>query len=255
MAATPAEPISAATLVLLRQAADGGMPELLVVERSPAMAFAGGATVFPGGRVDPADLAFALELGAADPDDAAARIAAIRETIEETGVAIGLHPLPGPAPLAAIRAALATGMPFAQALAGSGSTLDLSRLDAFARWRPAHSGMRIYDTRFYLARWSRGAGEATVDGTENVRLRWAAAATILADADAGRATLIYPTRRTLERLATYPDHDAAVADARAFPIRTITPTIQDRNGVAHLCIPDDLGYPVTAEPLESVRRG
>ena len=47
--------IPAATLVIFREAADGGPPELLMVERAKAMAFAAGAMVFPGGRVDPGD--------------------------------------------------------------------------------------------------------------------------------------------------------------------------------------------------------
>ena len=54
-----AEPIPAATLVLFREVADGA-PELLMVERGRALAFAGGALVFPGGRIDAADAALAL---------------------------------------------------------------------------------------------------------------------------------------------------------------------------------------------------
>ena len=78
-------PIPAATIVVFRDRA-GQPPELLIVERAAGMAFAGGALVFPGGRIDPGDHA----LGAALPGDAdenAARVAAIRETIEEAGVA------------------------------------------------------------------------------------------------------------------------------------------------------------------------
>lgn len=69
--------IPAATLVLMRQGQ--GAPELLMVRRHAAMAFAAGAWVFPGGRVDPADHV------SSDPLDAAAR-AAVRETREEVGL-------------------------------------------------------------------------------------------------------------------------------------------------------------------------
>ncbi len=98
-------PIPAATLVLFRQR--GRVPELLFVERSKAMVFAGGALVFPGGRIDPGDRALALELGG-DPEDMAARIGAIRETIEEVGLPIGLPPMPD-AIFAELRAALHRG--------------------------------------------------------------------------------------------------------------------------------------------------
>src|SRR3546814_1788170 len=47
--------IPAATLVIMRPADGGGPDEILMVKRSAKMAFAAGAVVFPGGRVDPDD--------------------------------------------------------------------------------------------------------------------------------------------------------------------------------------------------------
>src|SRR5436190_15559166 len=72
------EAIPAATLILVRERS-GTLPELLMVERAGSMAFAAGALVFPGGRIDDADRLLGEKLGA-DP----AAVAAIRETIEET---------------------------------------------------------------------------------------------------------------------------------------------------------------------------
>ncbi|TPG15281.1 NUDIX hydrolase [Sphingomonas oligophenolica] len=245
-------PIPAATLVIFRDAADGP-PELLMVERAKQMVFAGGAWVFPGGRIDPGDYALADTL--APQEDGASRIAAIRETIEEAGLPVGLDPLPSPDALAALRAALHDGQDFAVALAAAGTALDCDLLHPFARWLPAHAHMRIFDTRFFLARLPADAPCASVDETENVRLRWTTAQALLDDADAGRAAIIFPTRRNLERLALYRDFDAAVADARAHPVRTITPYLEERDGAPHLCIPDDLGYPVTSEIMTGVLRG
>lgn len=246
-------PIPAATLILMRDR--GGMPpEILMVERAKAMVFAGGALVFPGGRVDPGDRALAAELGR-DAEDAPARIAAIRETIEEAGVPVGLSPAPDAATLIALREGLHAGEAFGLLLDRHGLSVDLDALTWFARWLPAHAHMRIFDTRFYLARAPENAAAATVDATENVRLFWASAAQVLAECDAGRATVIFPTRRNLERLAQYHSFDDAVAAAHAFPPRTITPWSEERAGVPHLCIPDDLGYPVTSEILHSAMRG
>lgn len=244
-------PIPAATVVIFRDR-PGAPPELLMLERARAMAFAGGAMVFPGGRVDPADRALAA-LRPGDPDDTAARIAAIRETIEEAGVAIGLcNP---PADLAPLRATLHAGTPLAQLLGEVSASLDLDALVPFARWLPNHAPARIFDTRFYLARLPADAAPATADRTENTRLVWTTAAAMLAEADAGRTTLIFPTRRNLERLARFASFDEAAADAAAHPVRTITPWIETLDGVPHLRIPDDLGYPVTAEPLAAATRG
>ena len=78
--------IPAATLVVWRDTDRG--PEILVVDRSAGMAFAAWAIVFPGGRIDPADRAQAEALGRLDD---AAKVTAVRETIEETGVVAGIR--------------------------------------------------------------------------------------------------------------------------------------------------------------------
>ena len=246
------EAIPAATLVIFR-AADDGPPELLMVERAKAMVFAGGAMVFPGGRIDPGDHAMATLAGG--DDETAARIAAIRETIEEAGLPIGLRPPYGAAAIEDVRRALHAGEPFAEALEAAGLSLDLALLTPFARWRPAHRNMRIFDTRFFLAELPADAPRATVDKTENVRLVWSSARQVLADADAGKLEVIYPTRRNLERLAVFNSFADAVTHANAIPARTITPFMEDRDGAPHLCIPDDAGYPITSEPVGEAMRG
>ena len=132
-------------------------PELLMIERAATMAFAAGALVFPGGRIDPGDHALAAMLADA-PCDAAARIAAIRETIEEVGVAVGLDPAPAvptipisPKPLTPI------GRDMAAMLAVHQLRLDLSALTPFARWQPNFAEIRTFDARFYLAQAPVGA--------------------------------------------------------------------------------------------------
>ena len=244
--------IPAATLVIVREV-ENGPPQLLMVERAKAMAFAGGALVFPGGRIDPGDHALAATVPDA-PEDTAARIAAIRETIEEAGLAIGLSPMPDAAAIARLRAGLHAGGTFGALLAETGATLDLAALTPFARWRPAHEHARIFDTHFYLARLPAGAPEPEVDATENVRLFWASAQSVLDDADAGRARIIFPTRRNLERLARHASFAAAIADAGRYPVRTVTPWIEQRADGRYVCIDADLGYPVTAERFEQAMR-
>ena len=245
------EPIPAATLVLMREVV-AGPPELLVTERTGQMAFAAGALVFPGGRIDAED----EEAGAHFPAfaDAAARIAAIRETIEETGLAPAIAPVPDAAVSAALRHGVESGTDFLDLLNRNGLTLDLESLSPFARWCPNFRETRRFDTLFYLGEAPAGAPEPEVRPHEAVRAFWASAAAILAELEAGRAHAIFPTRRNLERLARFGSIAEARADAARHEVVRITPWVEERDGRPHVCIPEDIGYPVTSEPLETARR-
>jgi 8-oxo-dGTP pyrophosphatase MutT (NUDIX family) len=246
--------IPAATVVIFRHCPEGGPPQLLMVQRAKEMRFAGGAAVFPGGRIDEADRVLAARLAPdADPDIAASRIAGIRETLEETGLGIGIEQ-----PLSAIEAAEARLLlldrgELAPVLDQFGWTLDLERLVPFAHWCPRAEG--AFDTRFFLFDLGTGAVNVTVDATENTRLFWASAIEALRLADAGDIKVIFPTRRNLDRLALFASFAEARAQAEAFPVRMIVPRKVDRDGERWLTIPDDLGYPVTAQNMATVSRG
>jgi 8-oxo-dGTP pyrophosphatase MutT (NUDIX family) len=249
-AATPA-----ATIIVCRTSSAAAAPELLMVERSSQMVFAGGAVVFPGGRVDPDDHALAQAIDhALDPLDAAARITAIRETIEETGLGIGFVEAPRRHVLAEARAALHDGAIFSDLVRTAGWQLDLASLNPFTRWRPPFNEQRVFDTRFYVARCDGHDHIVEADATENRHLFWATAAEVLDMAAQGKAKLIFPTRRNLERLAQFGSFDDAIENITRFPPKMIIPFIEERDGQPHLCIPDELGYPVTSEPLGKAMR-
>ncbi len=256
-AASTATP--AATLVIFRDNS-GSAPDILLVERAAHMAFAGGAIVFPGGRVDPDDhaivVAGALITGGSDDlEDNAARVAAIRETLEESGIAIGFVTEPTADWITSARVRLAKAEPFGAMLAEAGAQLDLDILIPFSRWRPNFKEARTFDTRFYIARARLDMPEPIVDETENVHSYWSSAAAVLAAADAGKVRVIFPTRRNLERLAQFAGFDAAKAQTETISPDLICPYVEERDGVAFLCIPADRGYPVTAEPLSAMVRG
>ena len=71
----------------------------------------------------------------------------------------------------------------------------------------------------------------------------------------GDARLIFPTRRTLERLAQHPNFEAIRADALAHPIEPVTPWVEERDGEKFITIPSHLGFPVTQERLDGLWRG
>ena len=241
--------IPAATLILVRER-DGEPPELLMVERAGGMAFAAGALVFPGGRIDQPDRALAAELGV----DAAA-VAAIRETIEETAVPVGLLPTPNEARAYALQDSLVADQSFAELLRESGLELDVSSLTSFARWVPKFHAVRRFDTLFFIARCPEGDWQPRVIEGECSGASWVTADEVLERDRGGKARLIFPTRRTLERLAQHRSFGEIRADALAHPIEPVTPWVEERDGERFITIPDNLGYPVTQERLEGLWRG
>jgi 8-oxo-dGTP pyrophosphatase MutT (NUDIX family) len=248
--------IPAATVVVFRRSPDGSAPEILMITRHRAMTFAGGMAVFPGGRLDEADYALAAQVaGALDADETAHRIAAIRETLEETGLVIGIAQSPTADEAARARELLLEGGELAPVLEAMGWTLDLGAIVPFARWHPKNERIpRIFDTRFYLADLGTGAVELEIDATENTHLFWTSAAKALEAAERGEIALIFPTRRNLERLAEFASFDEARTQAESIPVRTITPWMEEREGEKWLMIPHDAGYPVAGEPLSTVAR-
>ena len=242
--------IPAATLVLVRDRADG-RPELLMVERAMGMAFAAGALVFPGGRIDEADRVLAASL----PNCDAAQVASIRETLEETASPAGLAPLPAAEQAIQIQRALLEGRDFGALLDEHGLTIHAGALVPFARWLPRFHASRRFDTLFFVARAPDGDWQPSIVAGECSGGYWIDAAEALARAERGEAQMIFPTRRNLERLALHPDFEAIRADAHAYPIAPITPWVEETNGERFITIPNDIGYPVTEERLDGLWRG
>ena len=253
------EGIPAATIIIFRDNPDGGAPDILMTVRSRTMTFAGGMAVFPGGRVDPADFKLGASVGAQfgiEPDEAAHQIAAIRETLEETGLALGLKGDITAETAAAARAMLEDEGALAPVLDAFDWSLDLAQITPFARWFPKNENIsRVYDTRFYLGNLGTGAVEISVDNSENTRLFWTSAQGALEMAERGEIKLIFPTRRNLERLAQFASYSEARAQAEAIPVKTIIPRIDTSGERPMLTILEDAGYPVTSELLETVARG
>ncbi|MDZ3832961.1 MAG: NUDIX domain-containing protein [Sphingopyxis sp.] len=253
-AIVPDGAIAAATLVIMRPADAGGPDELLMVKRSENMAFAAGAVVFPGGRVDPDDHCVARRHGFVEGDaDGAARVAALRETLEETGLAVGWPSL-SDKDSDTVRRALLNGALLSDILDSRGDRIALDLLVPFARWCPNFKESRTFDTRFYAVAAPEHSQELSVEEVEHSHIFWASARDTLGMADRGDVSVIFPTRRNLERIAKEPKFDDFSRHAGGFPIDLVTPWIEERGGRMHLCIPDHLGYPVTAEPFERVRR-
>jgi 8-oxo-dGTP pyrophosphatase MutT (NUDIX family) len=246
MASTPAIP--AATLVTVREP-PGSAPELLMVERAEGMAFAAGALVFPGGRIDESDRQ------TAGSEAAAAAVAAIRETIEEAAIPVGLSPVPSPEACLQLQSELLADRPFESLLESHGLDLRIGALIPFARWVPKFHATRRFDTLFFIARAPDGDRTPHVVEGECSGAFWISAAEALERERRGTARLIFPTRRNLERLAGHSSFEAMRADAEAHPIEPISPWVEEIGGENFITIPEGIGYPVTREKLDGLWRG
>jgi 8-oxo-dGTP pyrophosphatase MutT (NUDIX family) len=242
--------IPAATVILVREG-DGSTPELLMVERAAGMAFAGGAWVFPGGRIDDADRRLGDQFG----EDGPARVAAVREALEETAIPVGLAPVPSMEMSADLQRELLAGEELEPLIEQNELRLVLDALTPLARWVPRFHANRRFDTMFYVARAPEGDWEPNVLEQECTGAHWATAADVLDRDVRGELQLIFPTRRTLERLAQHSSFDAIVADARSHAIEPISPWVEEVGGERFITIPDGVGFPVTRERLEGLWRG
>jgi 8-oxo-dGTP pyrophosphatase MutT (NUDIX family) len=216
--------------------------------------------VFPAVRVDEADGAYARALAVADDiDEMAARIAAVRETIEECGP--GFDRPDGRGRCHDKRCVTGGAAIGHDACGGCGRTRqsasNFMRLIPFARWCPSAQALhKRFDTRFFVAALEEGeqVDDLLPDGSESVRLAWHSAHEVLEEANAERVKIIFPTRRNLERLAQCRSIEELVEHALRHPVSLISPWIERRGGEPHLCIPEGLGYPVTSEPLSTAMR-
>jgi 8-oxo-dGTP pyrophosphatase MutT (NUDIX family) len=242
------EPIPAATVILVRDRP--AQCDVLMVERAGDMAFAAGAMVFPGGRIDDADRHYAERIGL-DP----ALVAAIREAIEETAIPVGLAPQPDAALAADLQAQLLADRPLADLVDEHALELDAGALVPFARWLPKFHAVRRFDTLFFVAAAPSGDWQPRVVERECAAAEWVAPAQMLERERSGSARLIFPTRRTLERLALHSSFESIRADAAAHPIEPITPWVEERGGEKFITIPRNLGFPVTEERLDGLWRG
>jgi len=170
----PVRPRDAASVVLVR--GHGPAAEVLMGRRRGRAAFLPNVYVFPGGRVDRADVAVGrrLRLPAEvtaplirrrrDTHASGVLVAAIRETFEETGLLLA-EEAPFEAPPGLARA------PVWRAFGQLGAAPAVGRLTYVARAiTPAMSPIR-FNTRFFMADAAWARGELVTEG-ELLDLRW-----------------------------------------------------------------------------------
>jgi 8-oxo-dGTP pyrophosphatase MutT (NUDIX family) len=239
------EPKDAATIVLVRDAANG--VEVFCVERSKQSKFMGGALVFPGGKVDAGD---------SDPDWAGLvagtfdkfAVAAERETLEEAcmlHVAGVEHET-----LIGLRSKLAEDAGALRAFLKSRSLkLDLTALHSLSRWITPEAETRRFDARFFVAVAPAGQPGAH-DEHETTRSFWATAAEVLSRWREGEVQLAPPTHATIHGLAQCATTKDVIAWAERSSKEPICPKLVPQGDTIALALPGDREHDVKESRLE-----
>jgi 8-oxo-dGTP pyrophosphatase MutT (NUDIX family) len=256
-------PRPASTILLLRDSAartaDGKSRdeiEVFMMVRHYEIDFNSGALVFPGGSVDKGDREIIerseLYSGGEGLDTAALsfRIAAIRETFEESGILLarlsGSKTLVDAARASEIeathRAALTEGKTtFLNVLSDSGLWLALDELVPYAHWITPEGMPKRFDTWFFLAAAPPDQLGAH-DGRESTDSIWVSPREAVEGGETGRFKLPFPTTRNLIRLAKQPNVAAALDHARDISIVTVMPVMTKTENGRQLRIPREAGY-------------
>lgn len=266
MSKTPSEPRLSATVLLLR---DKPNLQVLMVKRHYQIDFAAGALVFPGGKANDEDSDPAwCELTDGDYQGAeqAARISAVREAFEEAGIILArakdsrgaggdlvgrdiaerLDPMRGPVDR--------REESFLELIRKHDLVLALDTLVHFGHWITPTMMPKRFDTHFYLAP-TPPYQVAEQDGRETTEAVWLGGQEALDMEKAGDATIIFPTRMNLGKLAEVSTVAEALSRFGSEPVVTVLPEIgKDDEGNPVLHIPAEAGYTQVTEPLERVAK-
>src|ERR1700732_5202884 len=211
-------PRPASTILLLRDSVatspddnGRGEVEVFMMVRHYEIDFNSGALVFPGGSVDKGDQEIIADPAlyscseGLDVADLSFRIAAIRETFEESGILLarsrGSKALVDAKRAAAIEAAhradLCDGKTtFLEVLTGNGLLLALVELVPYAHWVTPEGMPKRFDTWFFLAA-APPEQVGAHDGKESTDSIWLPPREALAGGESGRFKLPFPTTRNL----------------------------------------------------------
>lgn len=268
-------PRDAATVIILRDGLEG--LEVFMVRRHGLSDVLGGAYVFPGGKLDAADMQ--LDAGAhldqpdgdlhaalAEPHLSAAHarglyVAALREAFEECGVLFALDAeashsqqlgaLLGEQPGGQRAGTAGAGRSFNQALADLQLRLHTRALLPWSRWitptTPSVSSKR-FDTRFFVAALP-AAQHARHDDVETTASVWLAPRLALERYWSRAIEMAPPQIMTLAHLSRFASVASVLQAARQRPPALVQPEPLDVQGERVLCYPGDPRHSVATRAM------
>ena len=206
---TPAPTLPAATVLLLRDGAQG--LEVLMTRRSMTASFAPGAYVFPGGGIDSMDAQIhhlAQRRSTQDDLRLTQAIAAIRESFEELGVLLATDREGRMADMQDI-AKLDRSQALHTQCEALGLKLAADHVYVLAHWITDRDFKRRFDVPFLVARMPEGQ-TPVADEQEQFEPLWIRPAEALRRHREADFFIIFPTIRTLERMQAHATVDSVL---------------------------------------------
>lgn len=207
---TNAELIASATVVLLRDNND--QLEVLLLQKNQSINY-GGTWVFPGGVMEQTDTQLAAQLLGDDSVESTAKVAAVRETKEESGIEL---------------------MP--------------QQLNSFAHWTTPKLMRKRYATWFFIADISQLSTEVTIDHGEIVEARWLRPIDALKAQEKDEIRLNGPSFVTLSELAVCNDAAQALDFYQTQDLNIYKPRIVSTDDAMVALYQRDSAYELTDQP-------
>jgi 8-oxo-dGTP pyrophosphatase MutT (NUDIX family) len=260
--------------MLLRDSESG--LEVFMVRRVIQSDFMPDVYVFPGGSVQPDDLAAEtdaqicreitpgeVDLEARTRLGVGARAAAIRELFEEAGVLLAYR---GEDILAIDESNLARFATYRQAFnERKGSLVEMARaeqlvlatdrLGYFAHWVTPEGMPKRFDTHFFVTT-APAQQEAAHDRLETSEGIWIAPTEALARAERNEFPIVFATIHQLHDLARFASVAEVLQAAETATVKTHAPVLVEREGQFHVHLPEDASNSwAVPEHMTRVRQG
>lgn len=260
--AAPLKP--AATVLLVRDCEKtNDKIEVFMVVRHHQIDFASGALVFPGGKVDAADLK--PELRDHLPSDQSLddplltfKIASIREAFEECHVLLARDRSTGQMVTSgrleslseAYRKEMQSGNIDILEMADK-EDLELATdlLAHYSHWITPTFMPKRFDTHFFIAK-APEEQSAVHDGEESVDSVWVGPNEAMKGAKDGTYTVIFPTMMNIEYLKRYSSTDEAIEGSKNTPTVTVLPEVEVTEEGKFLNIPKEADYSLTRRKID-----